>query len=109
MNYDIDQITAKPGNGKAGVEAFFASKGDTLYAILPRWPLESLVLREVWPTRSTTVTLLGQDGTLKWKAREADIEIAVPAPSWDQASVGLAYALKITNVGTGASAPTPQQ
>jgi hypothetical protein len=35
--YDVTKLTQKPAAGKAGIEAFFTSKGKDVYAILPRW------------------------------------------------------------------------
>ena len=34
--YDVTKLASKPEPGKAGIEAFFTSKGDSVYAILPR-------------------------------------------------------------------------
>ncbi len=98
--YDINAITAKPAGGNAGVEAFFTSKGDVLYAILPRWPSRPLLLKGVRPTSSTAVTLLGQEGTLKWDARGSDILITMPEFSADQRACTSAYTLKITRIGS---------
>jgi len=34
--YDVSKLAAKPETGKAGIQAFFTTKGSDLYAILPR-------------------------------------------------------------------------
>jgi len=35
--YDVNKLTDKPEPGKAGIEAFFTTKGSDMYAILPQW------------------------------------------------------------------------
>ncbi len=35
--YDVTKLTEKPEPGKAGIEAFFTTKGSDVYAILPHW------------------------------------------------------------------------
>ena len=37
LRYDVTKLTEKPEPGKAGIEAFFTTKGSDLYAILPHW------------------------------------------------------------------------
>ena len=62
----MTKLAAKPEPGKAGIEAFFTTKGDDLFAILPRWPGRSFLLKDV--TGAKSVTLLGSTAPLKFKA-----------------------------------------
>ena len=96
--YDIKELTSAPTGDKAVIEAFFTSKGDTLYAITPRWPTEKLVIRQVSASANTTVELLGSDEQLRWKAEDGNIVIDVPCLSADEAPCDYAYVFKLTEV-----------
>jgi len=69
-------LAAKPEPGKAGIQAFFTTKGSDLYAILPRWPGRRFLLKDVTGVKS--VSLLGSTGTLQFKAVEGGAEIDLP-------------------------------
>ncbi len=96
--YDINELTGKPTGEKAVIEVFFTSKGDTLYAITPRWPGRSLVIKEVGASQNTVVKLLGWGEPLKWKDRDGDIVIDVPLLSPDELPCEYAYVFRLTNV-----------
>ena len=108
VNYNILEITAKPAGGKAGVEAFFIAKGDTLYAMLPRSPAQPLVLKDVWPTKNTTGTLLQANRTVKWKRRGADLVIGMPGSLEEDPPSGYPFVLKITAVGNTSNTAGPK-
>jgi alpha-L-fucosidase len=74
--YDVSKLAAKPEPGKAGIQAFFTTKGSDLYAILPRWPGRRFLLKDVTGVKS--VSLLGSTGTLQFKAVEGGAEIDLP-------------------------------
>jgi alpha-L-fucosidase len=74
--YDVSKLTAKPAPGKAAIEAFFTTKGNDLYAILPRWPERSFLLKDVSGVKA--VTLLGSAEALKFKAAGSGTEIELP-------------------------------
>src|SRR5208337_4174766 len=74
--YDVAKLAAKPEPGKAGIEAFFTTKGSNLYAVLPRWPGRSFRLNDVTGVKS--VALLGSTAALKFKAAKDGISIALP-------------------------------
>jgi alpha-L-fucosidase len=76
--YDVEKLTLRPAAGDARKEILFTRKGDTLYAILPRYPDGSLVIRGVRIAKGTSVTLLGREGALGWQARGADVVISLP-------------------------------
>jgi alpha-L-fucosidase len=74
--YDVANLAAKPEPGKAAIEAFFTTRGNDLYAILPRWPGRTFYLKGV-PT-AKSVTLLGAAGQLKFKAAKGGLSIQLP-------------------------------
>jgi len=63
----LDIVGAGPKNGRAVKQAFFTSKPGVLYAILPAWPGEHFVLRDVTPAEDVKVSLLGRTALLPWK------------------------------------------
>jgi alpha-L-fucosidase len=96
--YDIAAIAGKPNEGKAAVEAFFTAKGDTLYAILPWWPSQRLVLRDVLPSRQTVVTMLGSREPLRWKPIKGGIVLDGLPLSDDQPPCQHAFTIKLEHV-----------
>jgi alpha-L-fucosidase len=76
--YDVEALTLNPAPGDARKEILFTRKGDTLYAILPRYPDGPLVIRDVRIAPGTSVILLGRAGALEWQARGADLVISLP-------------------------------
>ena len=70
------KLAGKPEPGKAGIEAFFTTKGNDLYVILPRWPGRSFVVKEV--TSAKSVTLLGSTAPVKFKATKEGLSIQLP-------------------------------
>jgi alpha-L-fucosidase len=63
----LDVIGKGPKDGRAVKQAFFTTKGDALYAILPAWPGKAFLLKDVSPDSDVVVTMLGREGTLPWK------------------------------------------
>ena len=76
--YDITRLTEKPASGKASIEAFFTSKSDDLYAILPRWPGRHLTIKDVDAAKLKSVTLLGYATPLRYKASGNSVSIDLP-------------------------------
>ena len=74
--YDVTKMALEPGPGKAGIEAFFTSKGNDLYAILPRWPGRNFTLRHVAGVKA--VTLLGASAPVKFKPAKSGLSIQLP-------------------------------
>jgi alpha-L-fucosidase len=76
--YDVTKLTMKQPAGKASIDAFFTAKGDSVYAILPRWPEgKQLVLKDVGAVKEAS--LLGAAAPLKWKsAAGGGVTIEVP-------------------------------
>jgi alpha-L-fucosidase len=74
--YDVTKLAAKPQPGKAGIEAFFTAKGTDVYAILPRWPGRSFLVKDVAGVKS--VTLLGTSLPLRFKPAKDGVSIDLP-------------------------------
>ncbi|MBV6430170.1 MAG: hypothetical protein IANPNBLG_00274 [Bryobacteraceae bacterium] len=75
-SYDVTKLAAKPAPGKAGIEAFFTSRGNNVYAILPRWPGRAFHVKNISGVKS--VTLLGSPAALKFKAAKGGVSVELP-------------------------------
>jgi alpha-L-fucosidase len=74
--YSVTDQVGKPEPGKASIEAFFTTKGSDLFAILPRWPGRSFIIRDV--TNAKSVMLLGSSAQLKFKATRDGLLVELP-------------------------------
>jgi alpha-L-fucosidase len=74
--YDITKLTGKPTGGKAVIEAFFTSKGQDVYAILPHWTAGKLTVKDVPGVKS--VQMLGA-GNLRFTADGNGVTVELPA------------------------------
>jgi alpha-L-fucosidase len=74
--YDVTKLASKPAPGKAGIEAFFTSKGNDVYAILPRWPGGSFQVKDVSGVKA--VTLLGDATPVKFSAANGGVAVQLP-------------------------------
>jgi alpha-L-fucosidase len=91
--YDVAKLAEKPEPGKAAIEAFFTTKGNDLYAILPRWPGRTFLLKDVTGVKS--VTLLGSAAPVNFKAEANNVSIELPVFPEELRSQP-AWALKVT-------------
>jgi alpha-L-fucosidase len=74
--YDVTKLIEKSADGKASIEAFFTSKGNTVYAILPRWSSHGLVIKDLATAKS--VILLGSSTPLKASNSKTGLSIELP-------------------------------
>jgi len=74
--YDVTKLIERPADGKASIEAFFTSKGNDVYAILPRWSGHGLVIKDL--TAAKSVALLGSSAPLKFKASKTGLSVQLP-------------------------------
>jgi alpha-L-fucosidase len=81
--YDVTKLTGAPVNGHAAIEAFFTSKGNAVYAILPRWPGRRFTIRDLEGGKPKSVTLLGAPASLSFKSTGASLTIDLPDLSAD--------------------------
>ncbi len=90
--------TIDPDPGYAIQEVFFTAKGNSVYAILPKYPKDKIVLKNIYSTAKTKVTLLGSDKEVKWEQKENDIHVIMPELSFDELPCDYAWTLKIEYV-----------
>ena len=76
--YDVSKLVEKPPAGKAGIVAFFTSKGNDVYAILPRWPGKSFTVKDVDPAGVRSVHLLGSAEALKFTPQGSGVDVELP-------------------------------
>lgn len=70
--------TVDPEPGYAVKELFFTQKDGNLFAISPKWPGEKLVIMKFQVKKDTKISLLGREGSLKWKNEGKDLVIQMP-------------------------------
>ena len=92
--------TIDPDPGYAVKELFFTKKDDILYVISPIWPKGNLIVKDVNATSKASITVLGQESSLKWENKGEDLVIKIPAKSNFNFSTeeGYAYVLKISKI-----------
>lgn len=90
--------TINPNPGMAIKEIFFTKKGNTTYAILPKFPEKEIKINEISVSPTTKVTLIGFGKELKWKKERDGIVIKIPVISINEIPFQYAYVLKITDV-----------
>jgi alpha-L-fucosidase len=94
-DYDITKMVDAPPSGYARVNAFFTAKGDTVYALLPRWPEKEIALDGLTPRSGSKVTLLETGDELKWEMRAGNLHIDMPESLRSKLPYRHVYALKI--------------
>ncbi|MCT4587012.1 MAG: alpha-L-fucosidase [Carboxylicivirga sp.] len=96
-NYILQQ-TVDPLPGKAVKEAMFTSKGEAVYAILPKWPGKKMLIKDITTAPGAKVSILGLKGNLSYKKKGNGIEIQMPQydPNWELPDY--AYVIKISKV-----------
>ena len=99
VKYEVTDFVDRKKPGQAVIETFFTAKGSDLYAIVPGWPGRTLTLKDVTPGAGSSVSMLGQTGTLKWKKAGKDIVIEMPAIPADRAKAQYAYTIKLAGMG----------
>jgi alpha-L-fucosidase len=76
--YDFAKLIEAPRAGKASIEAFFTSKGDSFYAILPRWPGRHFTLKEYSGAKLSSVGLLGAAAPLRFQVSGNAVTVDLP-------------------------------
>jgi len=71
--------TVDPDPEFAVKEVFFTKKPGVLYCILPKYPKESIVIKNVHPSASVKITMLGYAPALNWARTQDGIRVEVPA------------------------------
>ena len=95
VHYEVTDYVDRKKPGQAVIEAFFTSKGDDLYAIIPGWPGATMELRDINAPEGMRVTMLGSDEPLRWSKKGDAIEVTMPPAPGDAAKAQYAYVLKL--------------
>jgi len=88
--------TVDPQPGYAVREAFFTQKENNLYVIVPGWPKEDLLIRDLSLSYGTSIRLLGTDLDMEYEKSGKDLLIRIPSLKKDQLPCDYAYAFKIS-------------
>lgn len=72
-----------------------SKNGMYVYAILLRWPANSLALRSVRAKKGSEITMLGADAPLAWHEDDKTLVIEMPTGFHNDRSSDLAWALRI--------------
>ena len=94
-DYPIDSLVDSPASGFARVEAFFTASDSAVYAILPRRPLQDVVLDDVEAPSGVRVTLLEGGQTLEAARRGSQLRIRIPDSLTASLPARQAYVLKL--------------
>lgn len=76
--YDILKLTVAPDEGFAVKEVFFTRTKAALYAICPRLPDETLILKDLTLPKGAAIDLLGGPASLAWHQVGPHIAITLP-------------------------------
>src|SRR5260370_28835170 len=79
-DYDITKLVDTPPSGYARVEAFYTTKPDAVYAILPRRPIQEVVLDDIETPSGVRVTLLDGGHPLESTRQGRQLRIRIPDP-----------------------------
>jgi len=94
--YDVEALTLHPAPGDARKEILFTRKGQTLYAIVPRYPQGDLTVRNVRLARDAHISLLGTShADVAWRQKGGDLVIAAPRLNDGEAPFEGAYTFRI--------------
>jgi alpha-L-fucosidase len=87
--------TVDPQPGYAVREAFFTQTEDAIYAIVPGWPKEDLLIRDLKVTPGTHVSLLGMDVQFEYVQDGKHLRLKLPQLKQEELPCEYAYVFKI--------------
>ena len=96
--YDITQAGRYTAIRLRACRRVFTAKDDAVYAILPRWPEQAIVLDGFDAPSGAAVTLLEAGTPLRWHAEGKRLHIDVPASLRASIPFRNAYVLKMAGV-----------
>jgi alpha-L-fucosidase len=76
--YDISKLVDEPPPGTARIESFFTLKGETVFAIVPRWPGPDFVIRDAAAGSGAKASMLESGHELSLKAEGKNVRVTVP-------------------------------
>jgi alpha-L-fucosidase len=97
-NFNILKLTVNPDRTQAVKEIMFTQKGNTIYAITPKFPRDTLKIKHAKPTDKTEVILLGTENSLNWKYEKGVMFVNVPTSIILDLPFQYAYTFKLTNM-----------
>ena len=92
--YDISKLVDQPPAGTARIETFFTTKGDIVYAIVPRWPGPEFTIRDAALESGSKCSLLENGRELEHKADGKAVVVTVPQDLQWQSPRREAYVIK---------------
>ncbi|MCU4174234.1 alpha-L-fucosidase [Carboxylicivirga sp. N1Y90] len=81
--------------GYAVKEIFFTKKENTVYAIVPKWPKDELLIRDLKLNGKAKITLLGTDINMEYIQKGKNVIIKTPHLSPEELPCDYAYVFKI--------------
>lgn len=96
--YDVMKFTVNPDNGMAIKEIFFTQKGESLYCICPVFPEKKLIVKDVQLKLDSKISMLGEEGSLKWKKSGDNIIIEMPDINPSKMPCEFAWTFKLDGV-----------
>lgn len=103
QEYDILELAGlERVGGMARKSAFFTTKGEDLFAIVPGLPQGRFTLQGVRARPDSEVTMLGREGPLEWSQEADGLVISIPPMAPEDLPCSHAYTFK---VASGAGAP----
>ena len=101
------KLTVDPDPGYAVKECFFTYNAahNDLYAILPKWPGTSFVIRNLPLAPGTHIQLLETHEDLSWRQQGNDLVLTLPSFDPNKIKSQYAFVIKIFNTGAFAARP----
>jgi alpha-L-fucosidase len=94
--YDILRLTLSPEPGDAVKEIFFTSRNSSIYAITPRFPRDTLLVKNINLPPGSEIILLGSDSSLVWKNEDENLRVDVPPVTPDELPCRYSWVFKIS-------------
>lgn len=95
-NNFIMKQTVNPEPGYAVREIFFTKKENNVYAIVPKWPKNQLVIRNMKVSANTEITLVGTDIKIEFNQIGDNLVLSVPSLTPEELPCKHAYTFKIS-------------
>ena len=105
-DYIIKQTIDPISPNCAVKEMFFTYKNGNLFAIVPKWPEDNLVVKNLNLKDESRVIFLDSGDTLSWKNVDGNVEISIPNYNPNSIRNDLAFVFKITDVKAFCTNPT---
>ncbi len=97
-SYEIKQMVDAPPLGYARVDAFFTTKDDAIYAILPHWPGRGIGLNGFAAAPGAKITMLETGDELRWRSEGNGVRVDLPDSLRLKLPEREAYVLKMAGV-----------